>query len=257
MASLMNQFRLEGRVALVTGSGRGIGLAIGRAFAEAGAKVALQDIDQDVALAEAKRLVDAGHTAIALGGDATRLEDADAWFRDTTAQLGPIDILVNNAAIQSSRHLEEWTGEQVEMILRANVTAPWRLCQLVVPHMRQQQWGRILNIGSIQGIRGYLGMGPYSASKAALHNLTNTFARAMGKDGITVNCIAPGFFNTHRNKAHIEKQFGESKRADFLPLKRIGEPEDCAGAALLLCSDAGGYITGVVLHVDGGMHVSG
>lgn len=257
MGAILNSFRIDGRVALVTGAGRGIGLGIAKALAEAGARVAIQDIDLDVARAEADALTRAGHPAVALGGDATRLGDADEWVAQTAAQLGPVDILVNNASIQSSRHLEEWTNDQVEEILRANVASPWRVTQIVVPHMREQRWGRILNIGSIQGIRGYLGMGPYSASKAALHNMTNTFARALGKDGITVNCIAPGYYNTWRNRESMEKRQQGSKQVDWLPLKRIGEPEDCAGAALLLCSDAGSYITGAILHVDGGMHVTG
>ncbi len=253
----LSRFRVDGRVALITGAGRGIGLAIGQALAEAGAKVALQDIDRDVAREQADQLKQAGHDVIALGGDATRLADADEWIAETSKSLGPVDILINNASIQSSRNLEEWSNEQVEEILRANIVSPWRLSQLVVPHMREQHWGRILNVGSIQGIRGYLGMGPYSASKAAIHNLTNSFARALGKDGITVNCIAPGYYNTWRNRDHFEKHHKNDKRVEFLPLKRVGEPEDCAGAALLLCSDAGGYITGAVLHVDGGMHIAG
>lgn len=257
MGDVLNQFRIDRRVALVTGAGRGIGLAIARSLAEAGARVAIQDIDLDIASQEADALNSAGHSAIALGGDATKLADADEWIAQTTRSLGPIDILVNNAAIQSSHPLEEWTNEQVEEILRANIASPWRLTQLVIPHMREQHWGRILNIGSIQGIRGYLGMGPYSASKAALHNMTNTFARALGKDGITVNCIAPGYYNTWRNREHMQRHHPNDKRVEFLPLKRIGEPEDCSGAALLLCSDAGSYITGAILHVDGGMHVSG
>lgn len=253
-----DQFRVDGRVALVTGAGRGIGLAIAQALAVAGARVAIQDIDLEIAQKEAAALANAGKQAIALGGDATKLADADAWIRQTQEQLGPIDILVNNASIQSSRALEEWTNEQVEEILRANIASPWRLTQLVVPHMRQQQWGRILNIGSIQGMRGYLGMGPYSASKAAIHNFTNTFARALGKDGITVNCISPGYYNTHRNRDHFAKhhQANEGK-VEWLPLKRVGQPMDCAGAAVLLCSEAGSYITGTVLPVDGGMHVTG
>jgi NAD(P)-dependent dehydrogenase (short-subunit alcohol dehydrogenase family) len=253
----LDQFRVDGRVTLVTGAGRGIGLAIAQALAMGGAKVAIQDIDLDVATAEAQALTAQGHTAIALGGDAKVIADADDWVKRTTEQLGPIDILVNNASIQSSRPLEEWTPDQVDELLRANVTSPWRVTQLVIPHMREQQWGRILNIGSIQAIRGYLGMGPYSASKAAIHNFTNAFARALGKDGITVNCIAPGYYNTYRNRDHFAKHHAQNNKVDWLPLRRVGEPVDCAGAALLLCSDAGSYITGAVLHVDGGMHISG
>lgn len=253
----MDSFRLDGRVALLTGAARGIGCAIAQALAGAGAKIALQDIDLEAAKLEVAALKAKGISALALGGDATRLQDAEEWVHHTQEQLGPIDILVNNASIQDSHNLEEWTTAQVEEILRANVAAPWRLSQLVVPHMREQRWGRILNIGSIQGIRGYLGMAPYSASKAAIHNLTNSFARALGKDGITVNCIAPGYFNTYRNRDSVAHHTARNDKFDWLPLRRVGEPSDCAGAALLLCSEAGSYITGAILHVDGGMHVSG
>jgi 2-hydroxycyclohexanecarboxyl-CoA dehydrogenase len=250
--SVFQQFRLDGRIALVTGAGRGIGLAIAQAFAEAGAKVAIQDIDLAVAESEAKKLTDAGATAIALGGDATKLDDVDRWVPTTREKLGgTVDILVNNASIQMSQKFDEWTAEQMENVLRANYTGPFRLCQQVVAGMKERKWGRILNVGSIQGNKGFIGMGPYSGSKAALHNLTRALARPLGEHGITVNAIAPGVFDTLRNKSFTEK----SQDFNWLPLRRVGQSEDCAAIALLLCSDAGGYITGDIISVDGGMHL--
>lgn len=248
--SIFQQFRIDGRVALVTGAGRGIGLAIAQGLAEAGAKVAIQDIDFDVAEAEAKKIVDAGFTAVALGGDATNLEDVDRWVPDTKAKLGgDVDILVNNASIQMLHKLEEWTPELIDKVLRANYSGPFRLCQQVIPAMKEKRWGRILNIGSIQGNKGFLGMGPYSGSKSALHNLTRALARSVGEHNITVNALAPGVFDTMRNQEFTEK----APDFNWLPMKRIGKPEDCAAISLLLCSDAGGYITGDIISVDGGM----
>ena len=250
--SVFQQFRLDGRVALVTGAGRGIGLAIAQALAEAGAKVAIQDIDLAVAEAEAKKLVDMGATAVALGGDATKLDDVDRWIPDTKEKLGSdIDILVNNASIQATMTFVEWPVETIENILRANLTGPFRLCQLVIPAMKEKRWGRILNIGSIQGIRGAPSMAPYSASKGALHNLTLALAKGMGEHGITVNALAPGVFDTLRNETFT------NQHPDFswIPARRIGKPADCGAIALLLCSDAGSYITGGVISVDGGMSI--
>ena len=251
--SVLQQFRVDGKVALITGAGRGIGLAIAQALAEAGAKVAIQDIDHDIAAAEAGKLVDAGGQAIALGGDATKLADVEGWITQTREALGDVDILVNNVSIQASYSLEEWPIEEAEKILRTNVIGPMRLIQLAVPHMRERKWGRILNVGSIQGIKGYPGMLPYSAGKAALHNMTRALARGLGQHGITCNAIAPGIFNTLRNS----ETFGKHDIHDFkdLPLRRAGLPDDCAAISLLLCSDAGKYITGDCVSVDGGMHL--
>ena len=251
--SVFQQFRLDGRIALVTGAGRGIGLAIAQALAEAGAKVAIQDIDLAVAEAEVKKITDAGGQGVALGGDASKLDDVEAWVPKVTEALGPIDVLVNNAAIQDNMKFVEWPADEIESVLRANITAPIRLCQQVVPHMKQQKWGRILNIGSIQGLKGSLSMSPYAASKAAIHNLTISLARGLGEHGITCNALAPGVFDTLRNKEFFAHN--EANNLKWLPLRRAGEPDDCAAIALLLCSDAGRYITGDVVSVDGGMAI--
>lgn len=217
--------------------------------------MAIQDIDRDVAESEAAKLRDGGAQAVAIGGDATKIGDVERWPAEAAAALGVagIDVLVNNASIQGSRNFEEWTVEQAEVILRANVTGLWRLSQLVAPHMRQQRWGRILNIGSIQGFRGSINMGPYSMSKGAVHHMTEMLGRWLAGDGITVNAIAPGIVDTLRNE-HFFKSEQSKDAGKWVPAGRVSSPDDCAGAALLLCSDAGAYITGVVLPVDGGMH---
>lgn len=254
--STLDLFRLGGRAALITGAGRGIGLAIARALADVGASVAIQDIDRDVAEAEAAKLRGEGKNAVALGGDATRIADVERWPAEAAAALGVagIDILVNNASVQANHPLEEWTVEESDRILRANVVGLFRLSQLVLPHMRGRRWGRILNLGSIQGFKGSPQMAPYSISKGAVHHMTATLAKGVARHGVTVNAIAPGIVDTVRNEPFFRSAHVKDA-ANSVPVGRTSVPDDCAGAALLLCSDAGTYITGAVLPVDGGMHI--
>lgn len=247
-------FRLDGRCALITGAGRGIGLGIARAYAALGAKVAIQDIDLDVAEAEAKQIRDAGGFAVALGGDATRLDFAPTVVAQARDALGGLHILLNNAAIQQHKHWMELAAEEIEGMLRADIVVPLLLCQQVVPIFKEQRWGRIINLGSIQQLGGNPHMLPYSASKAALANMTKALARDLAREGITVNLLAPGWFDTYRNRrdwSNEQEKAEAGKRA--VPIGRIGEPQDCAGAAVLLASEAGGYITGQSIFVDGGM----
>lgn len=241
-------------MALVTGSGRGIGLGIAQALASAGCAVALQDIDADVASTEVDRIKAAGGKAAALGGDITNLSLPKQLIDQTIARLGGLHILINNAAIQKESDWLEITPEDMREKYQANVIVPLMLCQLAVPIFRAQRWGRIINLGSIQQIKGNTGMLSYSVTKAALKNMTTALARALARDGITVNMIAPGYFNTYRNRFDLKTPQDLAERGKrVVPVGRIGEPKDCAGAALLLCSEAGGYMTGQTLHIDGGM----
>src|SRR4051794_35577147 len=247
----MPNFSLQGHVALVTGAGRGIGLGIAQALASAGAAVAIQDIDLDVAKAEAEKISASEGRAIALGGDIRDPNLAASWIDQTREQHGGFHILVNNAAIQSQQKWLDVKLELMEEQFRANLFTPIVLCQRAVPIFREQKFGRILNVGSIQQRNGNAGMLPYSLTKSALATLTKALARATVKDGITVNLIAPGFFRTLRNQQSFETEEKAKHAGDWVPMGRPGEPEDAAGIALLLCSEAGGYITGQSIFVDG------
>lgn len=245
---------MHGRAALVTGAGRGIGLAIARALASVGCAVAIQDMNLDVAAAEVETLRAAGATAHAIGGDLADLGIAERLIGECVNALGGLHVLVNNGSVQQTKHWTEITAHEVERQHRANVIMPLLLCQRAVPIFKRQAWGRIINIGSVQQRTGNARMLAYSMSKGALVHLTTALAKDLARDGITVNTVAPGWFNTLRNR----EQLGDPERRReagerHIPMGRIGEPNDVAGAALLLCGDAGAYITGQTIFVDGGL----
>ena len=248
-------FAVTGRRVLITGAGRGIGLGIGRALAAGGAAIAIQDIDLAVAQSETAAIEQAGGRAIALGGDMTDLSLPERLVEQTVEQLGGIDILINNASIQMSKSFLEYPLDEMQRQLNANVLAATRLCQLVLPGMQERKWGRIINLSSIQARKGNSVAPAYAMSRAAMENLTKGLASKFGRDGITVNCIAPGWFDTYRNEHTFKSEQDKVESAKWLPIPRIGQPEDCAGLALLLCSRAGEYITGQAIYVDGGMSV--
>jgi glucose 1-dehydrogenase len=246
-------FSLENKVALLTGSGRGIGLAIAQALASAGASVAIQDIDLDVASREAEAIKSNGGRAIAIGGDIRDPRAATSWINRTVEQLGGLHVLVNNAAIQSNQPWMDVTTELLEEQFRANLFMPIALSQRAVAIFRSQKWGRIINVGSIQQLKGVGSMLPYSLTKSALATLTKTLARETVKDGITVNLIAPGFFRTLRNQNSFDTPDKAKHAGAVFRFTRSAHRHPIAGVALLLCSDAGSYITAQSIFVDGGM----
>ncbi len=248
-------FRIDGRRALITGAAAGIGLAIARALAVYGAAVAIQDINLEAAKSQVKLLTDAGFTAMAIGGDVTDLREVDRIADDAVRGIGGIDILVNNAAIQIHHHWQQNSREEIDRQFQADLLFPLLLCQKLVGPMRSRKWGRILNIGSIQQFKGNPDMLPYSTSKAALAHMTIALARDLAPDRITVNQLAPGYFDTLRNKGDFpDEQTKITRGQRIVPVGRIGESNDCAGIALLLCSNAGEYITGQSIAVDGGLN---
>jgi NAD(P)-dependent dehydrogenase (short-subunit alcohol dehydrogenase family) len=244
---------MDGKVALITGAGRGIGLGMAQGLASVGCAIAIQDIEEGVARESAEQ-IKAGFKVetIAMGGDIGDLSLPEKLVKTTRERLGGIHVLINNAAIQSQQSWLDLSVEHMENELRADLIAPILLCQKVTPIFQSQQWGRIINVGSIQQRGGNTGMLSYSLSKAALEKFTIALAKSLAKDQITVNNIAPGWFNTLRNRHDLATPQIVKERGKNVPIGRVGEPEDCAGIAMLLCSDAGSYITGQTIYVAGG-----
>jgi NAD(P)-dependent dehydrogenase (short-subunit alcohol dehydrogenase family) len=245
---------LAGRVALVTGAARGIGLGVARELSRAGCAVAIQDIDAEAATAAATALEREGGRAVALVGDVGDLAHTATLVDATVERLGALDILVNNAAIALDAAWESVPLVDVERQLRVDLIAPLILCQRAAIYLRGRRWGRILNLGSIHQRNGFAMKLVYGMCKAALENMTRALARDLARDGITVNLIAPGYFHTHHNRDDFPNaKAKEEAGRRMVPAGRIGEIEDCGGLALLLCTDAGSYITGQSIYVDGGM----
>lgn len=248
-------FSVQGRVALITGAGRGIGLGIAKALAASGAAVAVQDIDEDVARAESDAINAAGGRAVALGGDIADLSLSEKLIEQTIEKLGGLDILINNASIQHFKPFLEHPLDEMRRQLDANVLAPTKLCQLAIPHMQAKKWGRIINFSSIQAKKGNSHAPAYAMSRASMENLTMGLAKEFGREGITVNCIAPGWYDTYRNRHDFKTPEEKEKRSNWMPIPRLGAAGDCAGITILLCSKAGEYITGQTIYVDGGMSI--
>jgi 3-oxoacyl-[acyl-carrier protein] reductase len=241
---------LTGEVALVTGSTRGIGLAIARTLHEAGASVAVVGRNESQASEVAASL---GERAVGVGLDVTDRARIEAGLRRAEVAFGPISILVNNAGITRDNLILRLSDDEWDAVLQANLTAAFLTTRLVLKGMMKRRGGRIINITSIVGMTGNKGQANYAASKAGLIGFTKSVAKEYASRGILANCVAPGFIETDMTAALPT----EASAALFeqIPLGRFGVPDDIARAVLFLASDWARYITGQVLVVDGGMVV--
>jgi 3-oxoacyl-[acyl-carrier protein] reductase len=245
---------LNEKVALVTGSSRGIGAAMARLFAQEGAKVAVHGRDMAALSTVRAEIERAGGTVIQVSADVTRLSEIDAMRLEIEKQLGPIDILVANAGGSPTKPapLEEITEEGWVASVNANLTATFLTIKSILPGMKERKKGNILTLSSAAARRAHpQSPVPYSAAKAGIEMLTQHLATQVGPAGIRVNCIAPETILTERNKEWIPEAQKKSL-VDIHPLRRLGTPEDVARAALFLVSDESSWITGVVLDVAGG-----
>lgn len=242
---------LVGRVALVTGAARGIGLATAAALIQRGAEVGLADVDR-AALLETVRWL--GERAVALEVDVSRPGDASRAVNETVAQFGGLDILVNNAGICPLTAFEEITEQEWDRVMAINLKGAFLCCQAALSHLRRSRGrGRIINIASVAGQMGGLLVGAhYAASKAGLIALTKSLSKLLSADGVTVNCVAPA-----TTESDLTAAWPESLRAQVrnqIPLGRFGTPGEIAEAVCFLAGEAAGFITGATLDVNGGLY---
>ena len=241
---------LTGKTAFVTGSTRGIGLAIARAFSAAGAKVAVVGRDAERARSVAAEL---GERAAGVGCDVAVAEQVEAAITAAESALGPLDILVNNAGLTRDNILLRLTDADWDAVLDANLKGAFHTTRVAVKGMMKRRSGRIINITSVVGLSGNKGQANYAASKAGLIGFTKSVAKEYAARGILANCIAPGYIETDMTRGLPEA--AKATLLQGIALGRLGRPEDVAGTALFLASDLASYITGQVLVVDGGLVV--
>jgi gluconate 5-dehydrogenase len=249
----LNLFDLTGRVALVTGTSRGLGQYFARALAKAGADLIITSRDPATLKPFQLEMEALGRKVLPLPLDVRNQESIQNMVRDAAAHYGKIDILVNNAGCNVRKPALDVSWDEWNLVLDTNLRGTFFVSQAVARHMIPKKYGRIINIGSVTCVAGYAGLGPYGASRGGVKQLTMSLADDWGAHGITVNCLAPGWFKTSQNAVMYQDQEWVDYLCDRIPLKRPGHPSDLDGAVVFLASDASGYVTAQTLLIDGGI----
>lgn len=245
--------QIKDRVAIVTGSARGLGAATARKLAEEGARVVITDIQAEQANKTAQALIEDGLQAHCIIADITKSADVQRLVEQTIAHFGGVHILVNNAGFPRDKYLVKMSEEDWDLVMEVMLKGTFLASRAVMPHFINQGWGRIVNISS----RAHFGnptQANYSAAKAGLIGMAKALAIEEGRYGVTVNCVAPGFMETEMVQALPTYETIKERAVQMQPVKRVGKPDDIANAVTFLASESASFITGEVLHVTGGRY---
>ncbi len=251
--NVLDRFRLDGKVALITGASRGLGRSMAEALVSAGAAVALsaRDLDQATTVAREVGEREGGRT-MGVSAEITRDADVRAMVARTLDAFGRLDILVNNAGINIRGPIEELSESDYDLVLDTNLKGPWLCCRAAAEPMKRQGWGRVINVSSMLGEVSMPGRSPYAASKGGLTLLTKTLALEWGAHGINVNALCPGPFATEMNVPLLNDPEVRAAMQAKVPLGRWGDPGEIGPVAVFLASEASSYMTGATLFIDGG-----
>ena len=251
--NVLDQFRLDGKVALVTGGARGLGRVIADALASAGADVALTAREAENATRAADVVATtSARRSLGIATDVISRTSVEGMVAQVMEKFGRIDILVNNAGVNIRGPIEELTEDDWDTVVDTNLKGPWLCCRAVGPIMKKQKWGRVINVSSMLGEISMPGRSPYASSKGGLTLLTKTLALEWAKDGINVNALCPGPFATEINTPLLNDPAARAQMQANVPLARWGDPVELGPAAVFLASNASSFMTGSTLFIDGG-----
>jgi len=246
---------LKGVRALVTGAGSGIGKAIARRLAAGGCRVAATDVQEDRVSEVARTIRDEGGDALAIRADVAKQEDVDRMTAETVSAFGGLDVVINNAGVGSAAFIESVQDPEIERVFGVNLVGVIRVTRAATPHLKNSGRGRIVNVASVEGIRGSGLLPVYSATKAGVIGMTRANAVELARFGVTVNAVCPGPIQTEMLSPLLADERYREKLIKGVPMRRLGVPEDVAGAVAFFASEESSFITGNVLVIDGGMTV--